>query len=426
MRLQYPSSSLLARKDSVRKLIVALGVALMTVACGASKKEASRPIAVPGNCPDLSKGDELAAFDFAKEYAISVDAAEKLKAAALAVMELDALADRLDADLGIACSQLAQDLGSRGDWRSGNDACSAALEAVQGARTKLGPKARTQVILRRPVCLTDVSLVTKCASICDSSALAERVRAECEKMAGRCDGNCEGVCESKGPAKCEGACSGTCEGPIKGECGGRCVGTCDGKRTSGVCHGVCIGTCERGAMNGECKGACTGTCRLERPGICAGLCSGTCSVELADVRCAGGFTAPGVRPECRARCDLAEMNHTECSTPQVGFIVSGAKDRETGDAMKVAIDKALPALVKITQEMGEKGPARVLNAQSVIEGVRKGLGEMARSGGSATAESSAAHLSKCFDEPFKKAVEAAVAVKTGIGEATALRDEASK
>lgn len=370
--------------------------------------------------------DELGAFDFSKEYVLSRAAGDKLKAAALAATEIETLADRLDADFGIACAQIAHDLGDAGDWRSGNDACAAAIKAVHEARAKLGPKAQSQLVVRAPVCLTDAALVTKCASICDSSVPAEKARADCEQKAGRCDGNCEGYCEPKGGAKCDGVCQGTCEGTVKGTCGGRCIGTCDGKKVNGPCLGVCIGTCEKGAIDGECKGACTGACKLATPGICDGLCAGTCSVELADAKCMGNFKAPEVSADCRARCDLAVINKTECSAPRVGLIVAGAKDRETSEAMKTAVDRSLPALLKSLYEVGENGTKRVHEARFVIEGTRTGFKDMATSGGAATAAASEAQLTKCFDELLKKAAATAELVETGIHQAVGVRDEASK
>jgi hypothetical protein len=369
--------------------------------------------------------DELAAFDFAKEYVLSRDAADKLKAAALATIEIGTLAEKLDAELGIACAQIAHDLGNKGDWRSGNDACAAAIKSVQDARARLGSKVSTQLVVRSPICLTDASLVTKCASICDSSVPAGKVRAECDQKAGRCDGSCDGTCEPRGSMKCDGTCSGTCEGAMKGTCGGRCVGTCDGKRVNGGCLGTCIGTCDRGAILGECKGQCSGSCKLGRPGICDGVCAGNCTVELAELKCAGEFKPPEVSTDCRARCDLAVVNKTECSTPHVGFVITGARDRETGEAMKSAVDKAFPALAKILYEVGDKGGKRVLNAQAIIESARKGFREMARSGGSATAGAAETQLAKCFDEPFKKAAATATTVKTGIDQAVGVRDEAT-
>jgi hypothetical protein len=413
-----------------RTLAFSTVLGVVVAACGSSKKPPEHATAptptVSSRCPDLSKADEVSAFDFGKEYVLSRDAADKLKAATLAAMEIEQLSEKLDAELGIACSRIAQDLGSKGDWRSGNDACAAAVKAVHDARARLGPKASAQLVVRQPVCLADASSMTKCASICDSSVPAQKVKADCDKRAGRCDGNCEGTCEAKVPTKCDGACSGTCEGTIRGTCAGRCAGTCDGKPSKGACPGTCVGTCERGLAVGECKGSCTGACRSAKAAICEGVCAGTCSVDLSDPKCAGEFKTPEVSTDCRARCELAVINHTECSVPQVGLVVTGAKDRETEGAMKSAVDKAFPGLLKILFEVGEKGSKRVLNAQAVIAGARTGFKDMAKSGGKATAAASEAQLAKCFDEAFKKAEASATLVKTGIDQANGVREEVSK
>jgi hypothetical protein len=387
------------------------------VACASAPQKPVESSAVSQRCPDLTKTEELAAFDFAKEYSLSREAGDKLKAAALAAAEIGTLADRLDAEIGIACAQIAHDLGNKGDWRSGNDACAAAVKSVQDSRAKLGPKASTQLVARTPLCLLDASLMTKCASICDSSVPAGKVGAECEQKAGRCDGTCDGSCEPKGAVKCDGTCNGLCEGMVKGTCGGRCTGTCDGKHVNGACLGTCSGTCEKGAVSGECKGTCTGACKLAKPGICEGTCAGTCSVELADARCAGELKAPEMNADCRARCDLARLNKTECSTPHVGLVVVSGS-REAADAMKGAIDRSLPALLKILQELGDKGSRRVQAGGTMIESARTGFKTLARSAAAAS------QLAKCFDEPFSKAVAAAATVKLGIDAAVGVRDEA--
>jgi hypothetical protein len=94
--------------------------------------------------------------------------------------------------------------------------------------------------------------------------------------------------------------------------------------------------------------------------------------------------------------------------------------------MKAAVDKSFPALMKILFEVGEKGPKRVLNAQAVIEGTRNGFPDMARSGGRSTAAASEAQLATCFDDAFKKAASSATTVKTGLDQAQAVRDEATR
>ena len=407
---------------------------LLVIACGGGRpprpSTAATAAAVSSKCPDLAKPDEVAAFDFAKEYVLSRDAADKLKAAALAAGEVALLADKLDAELGIACGQIAHDLGGKGDWRSGSEACAAAIKAVHDSRAKLGAKSAASLVVRTPICQVDASLMTKCASICDSSVPSGRVKAECEAKAGRCDGNCAGVCETKSGAKCDGTCSGTCDGPIKGSCGGRCRGWCDGRpvASGGACAGVCTGSCDKGPMNGECKSTCTGSCKAKAPGICDGLCAGACTVELTDGKCAGEFKPPDVSTDCRARCELAAINQTECSTPLVGIVLTGVapRDRDTAEQMRSAVDKSFPALMKILFEVGEKGGKRVLNAQAVIEGARTGFPEMARSGGKSSAPASEAQLAKCFDEPFRKSTAYAGAVKTSLDQAQSVKDEATK
>lgn len=423
--------SLVTRVNRRRAIhhIASIAVALAAVVACAPKPdpaEFATSTSLANRCPDLTKADDVAAFDFAKGYTLTRESAEKLKAASLATVEIATLADKLDAEFGIACAQVAHDLGQRGDWRSGNEACAAALKAVQEARAKLGPKAQVQLVVRSPTCLADASLYTKCASICDSSTPASKVRAECERKAGRCEGNCDGSCEPSRAINCNGVCQGSCDGVIKGACGGRCIGTCDGKRVNGGCIGFCIGTCEKGAINAECKGPCTGACKLDKPGICDGVCSGSCSIELSDVKCAGEFARPDVSSDCRARCDLAVINNTECSAPQVGFVATGMKVRETGDAMKVAVDRSFPGLIKVLNEVGEKGLERIGAARAVIDAARKGLTGMARPGGKASAAASEKSLVQCFDDPFKKAVAAATAITTSIDQAVAVRDEVSR
>ncbi|MDB4946838.1 MAG: keratin associated protein [Labilithrix sp.] len=423
-----------ASARSVALVALAAAFAVTTGACGGRKPAAATEgsgAPVSSRCPDLEKADEVASFDFATEFGLSRDAADKLKAAALATTEMSTLSDKLDAELGIACAQIAHDLGANGDWRSGSEACTAAVKAVHDARARLtsrkGTTASTSLVVRTPVCQVDASLMTKCASICDSSVPAARIKAECELKAGRCDGACDGLCELKNPGHCEGTCSGSCDGPIKGTCGGRCKGTCDGRPASGtgVCAGVCVGTCTGGALAGECKGSCTGSCKAKAPGICEGTCAGSCSVELAEVKCAGETKSPDVSTDCRARCELAVINQTECSIPQVGLLVTG-NGREGAEALKAAVDKSFPALLKVLFEVGDKGGKRVLNAQAVIEGARTGFAEMARSGGKATMAASQQQLVKCFDEPFRKASAYATVVKASLDHAQAVRDEVTR
>jgi hypothetical protein len=404
----------------IRWLGSILGATLAVACAGVATRPPGPPPPmgrVETKCPDAARPDELAALDFDKDYGLANEAAERLKVGLLTAMEAGVVADRLEADLGIACAQIARDLGATGDWRSGNDACAAAVEAIGEARAKIGSRAELRLVARTPLCLIDPALVSKCASLCDASTPAGRLRAECERRAGRCDGTCDGVCEPRNGARCDGTCMGTCDGTMKGTCGGRCKGTCDGRPVNGGCPGVCAGICERGAISGECKGTCAGGCHLAKAGICEGVCAGSCSVELSEVRCADGLKEPEVSADCGARCDLGMMNVTECSAPQVGLMVAGASHRDAADAVKTAVDRSFPALLKIQGELGERAITIVERAQVVIENARRLLRDRARLGPKADV----ATLAKCFEGPLERGSTAAAALRGNVERSFALR-----
>ena len=151
------------------------------------------------------------------------------------------------------------------------------------------------------------------------------------------------------------------------------------------------------------------------------MCLGKCSIDLSEEKCAGEFKPPAVSADCRARCDLATMNRTECSQPHASYVIVGAKAADA-DAMKSAIDKAFPALLKILAEVGPQGSKKVHTAQQVIDTIRGSFKDLGASGTNARA--SEAQMRKCFDEPFKKASAAAASAKTGIDQAISVRDEA--
>lgn len=400
---------------SMRRCLGALASAsAMVIACGGGTgRSASR--AIPSSCPDISKPDAIAALDLVRDYGLAQPTADTIKAALSTAVELGALNEKIDADLGLACTELASDLGSTGDWRSGNDACAAALAALRGARAKAGASVKFDLVVREPVCSVDPSLMTKCASLCDAAAPAEKARAECTEKAGRCEGSCTGSCNLSNSAKCDGVCAGACEGTVKGACSGRCVGTCDGKRSSGTCAGVCAGTCDR-VVRGECKGTCAGTCKLAKPSACPGRCSGTCSVEWIEPKCSGDFESPRISEQCVTRCELAVINHRQCSAAAAGVVVTGAARREDGDVVAVAVGKSFPALLEILYSLGERGLGEVKRGHAVVESGVRALHDPAVN----------AALSKCVSGALESASAESHSLEVGIEQARALRDEAAK
>ena len=79
--LQFGQSG---KRMSVRRggIVATSVLVVLSAACGSAKPPPPKEIAsISARCPDLAKADEVAAFDFAKEYQLSRDAADKLKAA---------------------------------------------------------------------------------------------------------------------------------------------------------------------------------------------------------------------------------------------------------------------------------------------------------------------------------------------------------
>src|SRR4051812_16596465 len=95
------------RRVGSRGRALAVFVGLLAACGGSNRQPVTSTGSISDKCPDLSKSDELAALDFAKEYNLSRDAADKLKAATRAAIEINTLADKLDAELGISCAQIA-------------------------------------------------------------------------------------------------------------------------------------------------------------------------------------------------------------------------------------------------------------------------------------------------------------------------------
>src|SRR5215469_916380 len=99
------------------------------VNCGSLPKVPGVP-GMPGNCPDMASIDAVENFDFAANFKLDAKVGAKIKAGVGAAVEMKALADKLDADLKVACGGLATDLGAGGQFANGQDACKAAIDAI--------------------------------------------------------------------------------------------------------------------------------------------------------------------------------------------------------------------------------------------------------------------------------------------------------
>lgn len=365
---------------------------------------------MPGNCPDIANLEAVAAFDWAGEFKLDASAAGKLKGGITAAIHLQDLAASIDADLKTGCGNLAKDLGAEGEFEDGAAACKAAVAAMGDVKAKLGGSAKLTLDVKPPKCAVSFDAMADCAGSCDASVSGGKAELKCEggEISGSCDAKCKGSCQLDASATCGGKCEGSCDAKFKGSCTGTCDGKCDGKKVKGACKGTCEGTCDAGA-SGDCKGKCSGSCQLDAGGSCEGTCSGTCSVEMKEPSCSGELTPPNVSAECKASCDAKLSSDVVCTPAKVVLKIEGAADAEAAAKYKAAIEKNLPAVLKIAIGMKDRVTGVVANVTGVVDGAQTAV-KGAISGGPMTA----AALTACVAAPFKGAIEAVASIKANV------------
>ena len=198
--------------------------------CGALANAAA--MASGGPCPDISSIDAIAKVDFAKELKVDVKIGAKLKGGISAALNLKNLAAQIDGDLKLACGGLAKDLTGKADYKSGSEACEAAVKAMGEVKAKFGASASIKLDVKPPKCAASVKATASCQAKCEGKAEPPAASFKCEGSA-KCDGECKGGCEggasASASAACTGECGGKCEGEVSGTCEGKCDGKCDGK-----------------------------------------------------------------------------------------------------------------------------------------------------------------------------------------------------
>jgi hypothetical protein len=177
--------------------VVLLGLmAPFTVHCSQLKQAASAAGVPGGNCPDMTKIEEIDKFDFAGNFKLQADAAAKIKSGVGAAVAIKELADKIDGDLKGACIGIAHDLGDAGDYKSGPDACKAAAKVIGDVRAKLGASAKIGFDFSEPHCGIEVNAYADCAGGCDASVKGPTAEVQCEpgKLSGTCGAQCSGDC----------------------------------------------------------------------------------------------------------------------------------------------------------------------------------------------------------------------------------------
>ncbi len=390
---------------------ILLPVAALSLNCGAIP-------GMPGggDCPDSPEAAMKA------DFGLEAKMEGKVKAALAAGAALKGLAAEVEADVTLACSNLAKDLGASDDDIETDDdgpgkkaeaACQAAVKVLGEVKAKA--KGSLQVKVVPPKCSASMNAMAECAGECDVDVKPGEAKVKCEggEISGKCEGKCQGSCTVEAGAKCEGSCSasceGKCEGKFSGKCEGKCDGKCDGASTSGgACEGTCDGKCDgeaEGSCAGTCKGSCSAQCEVKGQATCEGSCSGGCSVEIKEPKCSGEVKPPEMSAECKASCDAQVSGKVECVPASVRVNVAGAADAQAAVKLKAALIKNLPALLKVTLGMKAKIERAVANVKATLDGVKAVV-----SGGGAAA----IKVGGCIAASIKAQAEASVSINVSV------------
>jgi hypothetical protein len=395
-----------------RSILPALGVPLMTGCAvlgslAGGVKDAGK---IAGGCPDLSTVDAIAKIDFVDEFSLDPLTAAKVKAAVMATSDLSSISASIDGDLKTGCAGLAKSLGAGGDFKSGSEACQAAMTAIRETKAKIGAKVSVAVTASPPVCSAALDSAADCAGKCDANLKGAKADVKCEggDLSGVCDGDCTGKCALSAPAACSGTCSGSCDASFSGTCGGTCEGKCDGANSSGPCKGTCEGRCDAGG-SGTCAGQCSGTCQAAGAAKCGGTCSGSCSVAFKEPKCSGKVEMPAVSPECKASCDTHASLNLDCTRASIDVKIVGAEDAEAAARYKAALEANLPVIMKVALGVGPKLVGVVLDAKTTI------LGGIAVGQSVVKARPTAsAHVVSCLLNRFTSAIDAVGSIQADV------------
>ncbi len=367
-------------------------------------------MSMAANCPDVSSVGAVLKIDWAAEFGLDAAVSGSIGAGVRAAVQLKGFAKDLDAKLIVACGGLATDLGKGGEFKTGGEACKAALDAMVAIKGKIGASAKMSLVFEPPRCQASIDAMASCVADCDASVEPGSVTVECEKgkLSGSCEAQCSGRCDLTAAASCEGTCSGSCSAKFSGSCGGECSGKCDGSSVKGAsCAGKCEGTCSAVA-EGSCGGKCEGSCQMAAAATCEGTCTGECSVEMKAPKCEGEIVPPKASAECNAACDTQVQAEVQCQPGRVALVIDGAVDVQAAATYRAAIEKNLPAVLEIAVGMKDQALGVAGNVKAVVGGVQGTIKTLK------SAPEIGARLTACVTAPFKAAFDAAASVKANV------------
>jgi hypothetical protein len=398
------------KKNLITTALFALLATPIIVNCGEVNKLKGAAKGLSDQMPDCPSGtdpDAILAYDFQAGFGLQAAQATKIRGAIAASAEITGFYGAIDGDLKTGCGNLAHDLGVTGDFSNGEEACKAAIAAMNAAKAKLGASIKVTLVAQPPRCEASMDVMADCAAKCDVQATGGSAKVECEpgKLSGSCGAQCSGSCQVEAGAKCEGTCKGTCDVAIKGKCAGTCNGKCDGKAGNGSCAGVCEGKCEGGSVEAACSGKCGGTCEMKASAKCEGTCTGSCSAEMKAPKCTGEVTPPKVSAECNAQCDARVSARAKCEPGKVSVAIIGATDVNGAKQLQAALEKNLPAIFNVAIGMKDRALHVAGSGKLVVDGAKASI----ESAGAASAK-----LGLCFGSTLKGAVSAVANIKADI------------
>jgi len=282
----------------------------------------------------------------------------KVEAFQGAVDALVKVSGDMKASVGVACANIANDLGQTGvpdvsdpTALSDDDVTTACNLAKAGITASINASGSISVQVIGGECHVKADAQISCEASCsvDGSCDPGTVDVRCDpgELSGSCSAECTGSCTVEtGSVDCQGGCSGTCNGDCSGACGAGCSGKCDG----------------------TCTGQCTGTCDVVAPSAtCSGSCKGGCSVEYTAPKCEGELKPPScdIDAECKGGCNAQGNLEAECTEPQI--IIEGNAD------LKATLEANLPAIFLVFKVQG----ALVLDSAAYVAQTAGGVAEAA-------------------------------------------------
>ncbi len=413
LRAKFSSapSSPKSKAASAGWLGLALATGLSAGACDFGGLNVPDVAGAAAGCP---KGGSISAamnHDWAGAFGLDVKAAGKIRAGVVGALELDRFAKRLDADLKVACGNMAKDLGKGADFDSGSDACKAASAGLSELRGQLGGDFSIKIETSPPSCAASIDAYGECIAECDADIQPGSVDLECKggELVGKCSAECTGTCYIEGQASCNGTCHGSCSANFSGSCGGDCTGKCDGKdMQGGYCEGTCEGSCSAGG-DGSCGGECGGSCDIQGSASCNGDCQGSCSVDFQAPKCTGEVVPPKASVDCKASCEAKVSADIQCKPGTVNVRTTGGLNKEAIAKYRAVLTVHLPAVLNVAVGLKDEAVRAAANVKVVVEGAQQVVVTVKNS-----AAETAARLSACVTAPFAAAVKAATSIQASV------------